>query len=104
MISFDKTEFILTPIKYGDIKTITVNVFNNSSETVTLHTANSSCSCTTGSLKDTKLKPNSKTEFKISLSTLKAGKGLNQVKTIQLKYDLNRQQYSQVFRIKVDIV
>jgi hypothetical protein len=98
MISFDKTEFILTPIKYGDIKTITVNVFNNSSETVTLHTANSS------SLKDTKLKPNSKTEFKISLSTLKAGKGLNQVKTIQLKYDLNRQQYSQVFRIKVDIV
>jgi hypothetical protein len=104
MISFDQTEFMLGPVKYGDTKIVTVNVFNNSSEIVTLSTANSSCSCTTGSLKDTRLLPNGKTQFKISLNSLKAGKGLNQVKTIQLKYDLNRQQHSQIFRLKVNVV
>jgi len=104
MISFDQTEFILGAIKYGDIKVVSVNIFNNSGETVALETSNSSCSCTTGSLMATKLAPNAKTQFKISLNTLKAGKGINQVKSISLKYTFNRQQYSQIFRLKVNVV
>ncbi len=104
MIGFDQTDFNLGNIKYGDTKVVTVNITNTSTETVELTPMNSSCSCTTGSLKQNKLAPNERTQFNISLNSVKAGKGTNQVKSIQLNYKLNKQTLSQVFRLKANVV
>lgn len=104
MIVFDKTEFALGNIKYGDIGKATVNIVNTSNSAVDLAVISSSCSCTTGLIKNPKLAPNSSTQFIISLNTVKAGRGMNHVKSIQLNYTLDGKQFSQVFRIKLNIV
>ena len=104
MIKFDRTEFILDDIKYGESTTVVTNVSNLSSDGVDLDVSNSSCSCTTGAIENRKLPPNGKTKFSITLNTAKAGKGLNQIKSISLKYVINRQQFSQVFRLKVNVI
>ena len=104
MIKFDNTEFLLGNIKYGNTTSVTVNISNISDNDITLEITNSSCSCTTGKIKDSIIKPNGKTQFTISLNTAKAGKGMNQVKSISLKYKLASIQYSQIFRIKVNII
>ena len=104
MISFNKTEFTLGNIKYGETGKAYADVFNNSTETVHLTPANSSCSCTSGTVDNAKLPPNGKTRFVISLNTLKSGKGMNQVKAISLTYKLGKKQFSQVFRIKANVI
>lgn len=104
MIGFDQTDFNLGNIKYGDTKVVTVNITNTSTETVELTPMNSSCSCTTGSLKQSKLAPNERTQFNISLNSTKAGKGTNQVKSIQLNYKIGGSTYNQVFRLKANVV
>ena len=86
MITFDKTEFDLGTLKYGDIGTVVSQVTNSLLVNITLEPANSSCSCTTGSITKIVLPPGETTEFKISLNTIKAGRGSNQTKSIELRY------------------
>lgn len=104
MISFDKTEFILGNHKLGEFVTAIVTVTNNSPQTVELVPANSSCSCTSGVVQTPKLAAGQKTLFTITVSTSKAGKGANQVKSISLGYKLGKQQLSQVFRVKLSVI
>lgn len=104
MISFDQTEFQLGNVSYGETKVSTVNITNKSTQYIKLSVANASCSCTTGSLKSTSLSPGDKTQLLISLNSKKAGKGANQVKTIQMQYVLSGTTYNQLFRLKANIV
>ena len=104
MINFDKTEFDLGTIKHGEVKVVTALITNNTTNTVTFVPANSSCSCTTGSVENPDLLPNNSTNFNISFNTNKAGVGNNQVKSIALNYSIDRQQHSQIFRFKANVV
>lgn len=103
-IHFDNTDFQLGNLKYGETKLTIVTVTNTSGQDMVLETANSSCSCTSGSLKQTRLAGAGKTQFVISLNTVKAGKGMNQVKTIQLKYTVGGVVAVQIFRLKANII
>ncbi len=104
MIKFSETDINLGILNYGKEGKAVIDVSNLYNQEVKLETANSSCSCTTGSLKDYKLQPNGKTQFTITLNTTKAGKGMNQAKSIQLKYIVNGETHSQTFRLKANIV
>lgn len=104
MIKFSETDINLGIINYGKEGRAVVEVSNLYNQEVKLETANSSCSCTTGSLKEYKLQPNQKTQFTIILNSTKAGRAMNQSKTIQLKYIVNGETHSQTFRIKVNVV
>lgn len=103
-MQFSGTDFNLGTVKYGEFITSIANVSNLYNVPVTLDPANSSCSCTTGIVKNAKLMPNGKTQFTITLSTGKAGKGMNQVKSISLNYSFNGVKHSQVFRLRVNII
>lgn len=104
MITFDKTEFDLGNVKHGEIKTVTSIIKNQTEETITFVPANSSCSCTTGSVVNPSVVPNGTTDFNISFDTKKAGVGMNQVKSIALNYSISRQQHSQIFRFKANVI
>lgn len=104
MIKFSETDINLGILPYGKDGKATVSVTNTYNQEVKLETYNSSCSCTTGKLTSSKLKPNETTQFIITLNSVKAGRAMNQVKTISLKYIVGNQTYSQVFRLKVNIV
>lgn len=103
MLNFDNLEFDLGEIKYGIVKTVDVNVTNDTSSVVSLTPANASCSCTTGYMDYTTLQPKSKGVFKISLNTSKSGKG-KQARSIALNYSIDRKSFSQIFRIKANVV
>jgi len=103
MINFDNLEFDLGDVKHGQTKSVDVNVTNNSSSTVNLIPSNASCSCTTGSVDYSTMQPNSKAIFKISFNSNKSGRG-KQAKSINLTYTINRQSFSQVFRIKANVI
>lgn len=103
MITFDKTEFDLGNVKYGQTVTVTAIVTNTNSVPVSLSTTNSSCSCTTGQVEYSTLNPNSKSEFKITFNSNKSGRG-TQAKSINLDYTIDRVTKSKTFRIKANVI
>lgn len=103
MINFDNLEFDLGDIQHGVTKTVQVNIENSGSSVVNLTVANSGCSCTTGSVDYSTMQPNSKAKFTISFNTVKSGKG-KQAKSIALNYTINKKSFSQIFRIKANVV
>lgn len=103
MIHFDNLEFDLGLVKYGQIVSAKVNITNNGSVPVKLNPSYSSCSCTSGTVDPSTLQANSKGIFTINLNTNKSGKG-KQAKSITLNYTINNSTFSQVFRIKANVV
>lgn len=104
MLHFDNIEFDLGTVQYTQTKLVDVNITNNGPEAVTLQPANASCSCTTGHVEYSTLQPGAKGKFTISFNTNKSGKGANQARSIALNYTINRQTFSQIFRIKANVV
>ena len=103
MITFDNLEFDLGDVKHGQTKTVNVNITNNGSTPVSLLPSNASCSCTTGHVDYSTMQPNSKAVFKISFNSNKVSKG-RIAKSINLSYTIDRQSFSQIFRIKANVV
>lgn len=103
MISFDNLEFDLGNIQHGITKTVQVNIENSGSSIVNLVVSNSGCSCTTGSVDYSTMQPNSKAIFTIVFNTVKAGKG-KQAKSIALNYTINKKSFSQIFRVKANVI
>ena len=103
MITFDNLEFDLGTITIGQNKSVVVNIVNNGSVLTTLKVRNSSCSCTSGQLSHSTLQPDSKGTFTIGFDSTRAGKG-SHVKSIELEYKTNNQNFSQIFRIKANVV
>ena len=103
MVHFDNLEFDLGDMKKGLTKSVKVNITNNSSVPVSLTPANASCSCTSGSVNFSTMQPNSKAIFTISFNSNRTGSG-KQSKSINLSYTLNNQTFSQVFRIKANVI
>lgn len=104
MITFDNIEFDLGDVKYGTIKTAVVTVTNEGSEPVNFTVANASCSCTTGYIEYSTLQPKTKGLFKINFNSNKVSKGNNLSKSIALNYHIGRQVFSQIFRLKANVV
>lgn len=104
MLHFDNIEFDLGTVQYTQTKSVDVNITNNGPEAVTLQPANASCSCTTGHVEYSTLQPGAKGKFTISFNTNKSGKGANQARSIALNYTINRQTFSQIFRIKASVI
>lgn len=103
MVHFDNLEFDLGDIKKGLTKSVKVNITNTSSVPVSLTPANASCSCTSGSVDFSTMQPNSKAVFTISFNSNRTGNG-KQSKSINLSYVVNKQSFSQVFRIKANVI
>lgn len=103
MITFDNLEFDLGNVAYGQSKSVDVNIDNSGSIPATLKSLNSSCSCTSGHLNYSTLQPNSKGLYTITLNSTKAGKG-KQAKSIDLQYTIGKENFSQTFRIKANVI
>ena len=103
MVHFDNLEFDLGDVKKGLTKSVKVNITNNSSVPVALMPANASCSCTSGNVDFSTMQPNSKAVFTISFNSGRTGNG-KQSKSINLNYSFNRESFSQVFRIKANVI
>ena len=104
MLHFSSTEFDLGTVPYGQTSSVDAILTNNGPEPITLQSANASCSCTSGHLEYSTLQPGAKGKYTISFNTVKSGKGANQARSIALNYTINRQTFSQTFRIKADVV
>ena len=104
MITFDNLEFDLGTIKHGVTKSVVVNINNSGSTPVEFTVANASCSCTSGYVEYSTLQPKSKGTFKISFNSNKVYKGNNLNKSIALNYKIGRDSFSQIFRLKANVV
>lgn len=104
MLHFSNTEFDLGTIPYTQTVSVDAILTNTGTEPVNLQSANASCSCTSGHLEYSTLQPGAKGKYTISFNTVKSGKGANQARSIALNYTINRQTFSQIFRIKANVV
>jgi len=103
-VLFDNTDFSLGDVKYGTKKETIVHITNTYDKRVALEITNSSCSCTYGSLKKKELLGGEVTELLVSIDTVKAGGGANQVKIIYLRYVVDGVTFSQNIRFKLNII
>lgn len=106
MLIFSETEFNLNTVNYPETVTKFIKVTNNSDQNVELTPSFSSCSCTTASIDKTKLQPLESTTFNIIFNTVKSGIGLNQMKTIDLRFKFANSvsENTQTFRFKANVV
>ena len=104
MIKFSETEFDLGNVIYGQNKSVTVTITNTGSDVIKLSVANSSCSCTTGTIIGPLLNPGGSSQFVIDFNSIKSGSGQNQAKSISLTYTIKNATLNQLFRLKINVV
>jgi hypothetical protein len=101
---FSQTEIDLGAVKHGTVAEARVIVTNNTSNYISVSIPYSSCSCTTGSIRENPIPPNAETIFFINLDTNKSGIGVNMMKSITMNWNENNITFSQTFMIKADVI
>lgn len=103
MLSFNKLEFDLNQVKFGQSANFPVEITNNSIGPIVVNNSGSSCSCTTGAMSRNPIEPTTTQIFTVNFDSNKAGRGVQQ-KSITISWDYNNQHFSQTIKFKVDVI
>lgn len=103
MLTFDKTQFDLGDVKFGNTKQQNIIVTNNTSEAISIQSTSSSCSCTSGRMQSNPIEAYKTGIFHVFFDTTKTGKG-SQVKSITLNWVEDGQQRNQAIKFTVNVI
>lgn len=101
---FSQTEINLGSVRHGTVGEAQIIVTNNTGSHISVTIPYSSCSCTTGSIRENPIPPNANTVFFIHLDTNKSGIGVNMIKSITMSWTENNIPFSQTFMVKADVI
>lgn len=99
---FSQTEIQMGDVKYGHPVQAQVVVTNNTNAPINIRVINSSCSCTSGSLRDTPVPANSDSILFINVDSKRAGIG-SVMKSITIAWEEDRKPFSQTFLIGMHV-